>query len=77
MDPLISDVDEEICAGCGICVEVCAYNARELHEITKIAKVNEALCVGCGACISACPNNASIHKNFTKKQILRMVEEIV
>lgn len=77
IDPLIAAVDEEICTGCGICVEVCAYEARKLHEIKKIAEVNEALCVGCGACISACPSNASIHKNFTKKQILRMIEEII
>jgi heterodisulfide reductase subunit A len=77
MDPLIASVDEEICTGCGVCVDVCAYKARELNNITKIAEVNEALCVGCGACISACPSNASIHKNFTKKQILRMVEEVI
>ena len=76
MDPLISTVDEEICTGCGVCVEVCAYKARELNEIKKIAEVNEALCIGCGACISACPSNASIHKNFTKEQILRMIEEV-
>ena len=76
IDPLIAAVDEEICTGCGICVEVCAYEARKLHEIKKIAEVNEALCVGCGACISACPSNASIHKNYTKEQILRMIEEI-
>jgi len=77
IDPLISAVDEEICAGCGLCVEVCSYNARELNEINKVAEVNEALCVGCGACIVACPSNASIHKNFTRKQILRMVDEIL
>jgi heterodisulfide reductase subunit A len=76
MDPLISTVDEEICTGCGVCVEVCAYKARELNEIKKIAEVNEALCIGCGACISACPSNASIHKNYTKEQILRMIEEV-
>ncbi len=76
MDPLISTVDEEICTGCGVCIEVCAYKARELNEIKKIAEVNEALCIGCGACISACPSNASIHKNYTKEQILRMIEEV-
>ena len=48
-----------------------------LNEKTKIAEVNEALCVGCGACIAACPSNASIHKNFTKKQLLNMVDDIV
>jgi heterodisulfide reductase subunit A len=76
IDPLIAAVDEEICTGCGICVEVCAYDARKLHDRKKIAEVNEALCAGCGACISACPSNASIHKNNTKEQILRMIEEI-
>jgi len=77
VNPIIAAVDEEICTGCGICVEACAYDARKLNEIKKIAEVNEALCVGCGACISACPSNASIHKNFTKEQILRMIEEVI
>ncbi len=77
VNPIIAAVDEEICTGCGICVEACTYDARKLHEIKKIAEVNEALCVGCGACISACPSNASIHKNFTKEQILRMIEEVI
>jgi len=77
IDPMISSVDEEICTGCGSCVEVCAYQARSLNELLKVAEVNEALCVGCGACIAACPSNASIHKNFTKRQILNMVDELV
>jgi len=77
IDPLIAAVDEEACTGCGICVEVCPYEARTLNEKTKIAEVNEALCAGCGGCIAACPSNASIHKNFTKKQIMGMVDEIM
>ena len=77
IDPLVAMVDPEICTGCGICVEVCPYEARILNEKTKIAEVNEALCMGCGACVVACPSNASIHKNFTKKQLLDMVDDIV
>ena len=77
IDPLISAVDEDVCTGCGNCVDVCAYKARELDPQRMVAVVNEALCVGCGACVSACPSNSSIHRNFTKKQILRMVEEII
>jgi len=77
IDPLIAAVDEEACTGCGVCVEVCPYEARTLNEKTKVAEVNEALCAGCGACIAACPSNASVHKNFTKKQILNMVDDIV
>lgn len=77
IDPLIAMVDEDACTGCGICVEVCPYEARTLNERKRIAEVNEALCVGCGACIAACPSNASIHKNFTKKQLLNMVDDIM
>ncbi len=77
IDPLIASVDEEVCTGCGLCVEVCPYEARVLNEKTKIAEVNGALCMGCGACIVACPSNASIHKNFTKKQLLNMIDDIM
>ncbi|MBN1540448.1 MAG: CoB--CoM heterodisulfide reductase iron-sulfur subunit A family protein [Candidatus Thermoplasmatota archaeon] len=76
-DPLIAWVDPEVCVGCGVCVEVCAYSARTMNEVTGIAEVDEALCVGCGACISACPSNASIHKNYTKQQIIRMIDGVV
>jgi heterodisulfide reductase subunit A2 len=77
IDPLIAMVDEDVCTGCGICVEVCPYEARTLNERKRIAEVNDALCVGCGGCIAACPSNASIHKNFTKKQLLNMVDDIM
>jgi len=77
IDPLIAMVDEDVCTGCGICVEVCPYEARTLNERKRIAEVNDALCVGCGGCIAACPSNASIHKNFTKKQLLNMIDDIM
>jgi heterodisulfide reductase subunit A len=76
-DPLIASVDPDVCMGCGVCVQVCPYSARTLNELTKIAEVDEALCAGCGACIIACPSNASIHKNYTKQQLIHMIDEIV
>ncbi|MEA3559942.1 MAG: CoB--CoM heterodisulfide reductase iron-sulfur subunit A family protein [Candidatus Thermoplasmatota archaeon] len=76
-EPLIAWVDPEICVGCGICVEVCAYSARNINEVTGIAEVDEALCAGCGACVSACPSNACTHKNYTKQQLVRMIDEVV
>ncbi|MGA1819990.1 MAG: 4Fe-4S binding protein [Thermoplasmatota archaeon] len=76
-DPLIAWVDPEICVGCGVCVEVCAYSARTLNEVTRIAEVDDALCAGCGACISACPSNACTHKNYTKQQLIRMIDEVI
>lgn len=76
-DPLIAWVDPEVCVGCGVCVEVCAYSARNLNEVLGIAEVDDALCTGCGACVSACPSNACTHKNYTKQQLIRMIDEVV
>ena len=76
-DPMIAWVDPDMCVGCGVCVEVCPYSARELNEVTGIAEVDAILCTGCGGCIAACPSNACIHKNMTKQQILRMIDEVI
>jgi heterodisulfide reductase subunit A len=73
-DPLVAAVDENICSGCGICVEICPYEAREVDPYLRIAAVQEALCQGCGACIASCPNNACELKNTTSLQIGRMIE---
>ena len=76
LDPMTVRVEEDLCSGCGLCVEACSYEARSLDDIRKIALVNEALCQGCGACMIACPNGATIHRNFSKKQILNMVQGV-
>ncbi len=72
-DPLVTFVDENICSGCGICVEICPYEAREVDSYLRVARVQEALCQGCGACVAACPNNACELKNTTAVQIGRMI----
>ncbi|MCX6348392.1 MAG: 4Fe-4S binding protein, partial [Candidatus Aureabacteria bacterium] len=75
-EPTVAEVDEELCAGCGICVDLCPYEARTLDEKKKVAKVEEALCQGCGACASGCPSGATRHRNFSLKQYLSMVDTI-
>ena len=76
-DPLIAYVDELICSGCGICVEVCPYEAREMDPHKGISVVHSALCQGCGACIAACPNNACELRNTRAGQVLRMLDTFV
>ncbi len=76
-DPLIACVDENICSGCGICVEICPYEAREMDQRRGISVVHGALCQGCGTCIAACPNNACELRNSSSGQILGMVETFV
>ncbi|MFQ5867364.1 MAG: 4Fe-4S binding protein [bacterium] len=76
-DPVIAVVDEEICSGCGLCVDACSYEAREIDEKKKISTVKEILCQGCGACAAICPNGATQLKNFTKEQIFSMIDVVV
>jgi heterodisulfide reductase subunit A len=78
-DPTVATVDEDLCSGCGVCLALCPYDAREL-EITdgrRIARVNEILCEGCGVCISGCPSGACQQRNLTDGQLLKMVEAAV
>jgi heterodisulfide reductase subunit A len=76
-DPLIAFVDERICSGCGICVEICPYEAREMDPRRGISIVHTALCQGCGACIASCPNNACELRNGSASQVLRVVDTFV
>ncbi len=75
-EPTVAYVIEELCSGCGLCIEACPYEARAFHPWKGIATVNVALCQGCGACAVVCPNKASRVRNFTPLQYLAMVEEI-
>jgi heterodisulfide reductase subunit A len=76
-EPTIVPVIEELCSGCGICVNVCPYDARTLDPTLKIVKVNEILCEGCGACAAACPSGAAQQRNQTDDQIFSMVKAIL
>ena len=76
-DPLIAFVDEGICSGCGICVEICPYEAREMDPHRGISVVHEALCQGCGACIASCPNFACELRNASSGQVLDMVDTFI
>jgi heterodisulfide reductase subunit A len=76
-EPTIATVDEDVCSGCGVCIPVCPYDAREHDTEKKIAKVNEVLCEGCGSCIAACPSGASQLINFKDSQIFEMLQAAV
>ncbi|MGQ9508352.1 MAG: 4Fe-4S binding protein [Thermodesulfobacteriota bacterium] len=76
-DPLIAYVDENICSGCGICVEICPYEARQMEPRRGISVVHNALCQGCGACIASCPNFACELRNSSSMQTLRMIDILV
>jgi MinD superfamily P-loop ATPase len=52
----VPNVDQEKCINCGICSDVCAYNA--IAALPKMVLVFPELCHGCGACSYLCPEEA-------------------
>jgi Na+-translocating ferredoxin:NAD+ oxidoreductase subunit B len=51
----VNQVNEDLCAGCGDCVEMCQFTALALNGSVH---VNEVRCVGCGVCVPVCPQGA-------------------
>jgi heterodisulfide reductase subunit A-like polyferredoxin len=77
VEGVVSVVDQNLCRGCGQCVEVCPYGAPVLVDISegvKVSQIQEALCKGCGACAVACPTGAAAIRHFTDDEVLVMVE---
>ena len=70
-------VDSELCAACGMCVEVCPYGATSLDTRWGVSRVNAVICKGCGACASACPSKAIRVQHFTAEQVLAQVDALV
>ncbi len=73
-EPVIAEVDEEVCVGCGNCERSCAYEAVKVDVRRGKAVVQAVMCEGCGACSVACPAGAINLKNFTKRALIEMVD---
>jgi heterodisulfide reductase subunit A len=72
----ISYVRAERCSACGVCKQVCAYNAIEIDMEKRTAVVNESLCKGCGACSASCRAAAIDIRGFRDEQILSVLKAI-
>ncbi len=73
----VSEVDEGKCTGCGICVDICPYNAREIDPVRKVAKVHPFLCDSCGACVVACPSSAAFLRDQREDQLIRSIDALI
>ena len=69
--PNVAKVNLNLCTGCGMCVDVCPYEAISLKD--GKAEVNEVLCEGCGTCQATCLRAAIAVKNLTPAQVHEMI----
>ncbi|KAF5429980.1 heterodisulfide reductase subunit A [Candidatus Methanophagaceae archaeon] len=76
IEPAISQIDAEICIGCGTCAEGCPYGALELDEVLHVMMVNEAVCKGCGGCNAVCPSGAATMKHYRDRQVYAQIDAL-
>ena len=78
-EPVIAEVNRNLCSGCRVCISLCPYNATVFDKETKTAAVQEILCQGCGTCVASCPSGARTlrQRGYTDKQILAEIEAIL
>ncbi len=72
---VISEINKDLCSGCGTCIRICPYSAIRRNENDEVEVIG-AVCKGCGVCGASCPEKAiSIH-HFTNEQILSQITAV-
>jgi len=57
----VAKVDQELCNGCGLCMDACQFGAISSQVIDggeTVASINSLKCFGCGLCRNQCPQGA-------------------
>ncbi|MBI5640328.1 MAG: hydrogenase iron-sulfur subunit [Nitrospirae bacterium] len=70
----VSEVDADICGGCGTCIKTCLFHAAELDPVSKLSSTNIKRCVGCGNCVSACPTGARDQVSANTEYLLSAIK---
>jgi heterodisulfide reductase subunit A len=77
VDPIVSNIDKDICIGCRLCTSLCPYQAIQMvkDENNKPkAETIVASCKACGICASHCPTFAISMGGFTNEQLTSQIE---
>jgi coenzyme F420-reducing hydrogenase delta subunit/ferredoxin len=75
LSPDIAVINPNKCNNCGICVDLCPYNAFE--RMNERILINSLACTGCGACVPECPQKALDLNHLTIAQLKLLIEGIL
>jgi heterodisulfide reductase subunit A len=70
----VTEVDSNLCSGCGVCVKTCPYHANTIDLEEQIAVVDISRCRGCGNCVVACPANARDLVEYPELSIRKAID---
>ncbi len=78
LEPVIAEIDNELCTWCGECQKSCPFEAisKKSYETKEIAVINNSVCKGCGMCLPVCPVNAIDLIAFSDNEIESMINAI-
>ena len=72
---VVSRIDQAACVGCGVCIQVCPYQAIDWNQAGK-AQVNPASCKGCGLCVASCRSGAPDLPGFSEASIMAQLDAL-
>ena len=62
----VVSVDTDLCNACGVCADVCAFDAL---SVNGCATSDWEKCMGCGACVDQCATGALSLVRDTRKGV--------
>ncbi|HOT64680.1 MAG TPA: 4Fe-4S binding protein [Dysgonamonadaceae bacterium] len=77
-EPIIAEIDQDICSWCDKCSNACPFDAIEQIETggRKVASVNPMVCKGCGMCAPVCPVDAINLIGYTSEEMMSMIDAL-
>jgi ferredoxin len=67
--------ETEGCILCGLCTEVCPWQAPVISE--RKLTVRQERCRGCGVCVAACPSRAIDMKVYETEDLLELIRYVL
>ena len=75
-EPIVAEVEHDVCSWCNMCTEACPFDAIEKQEVNgkEVAVINASVCKGCGMCTPVCPVDAIDLIGYTSEEMMSMID---